>query len=65
MLQDSFYKGVQRKTEAIVEGHLEEAHHLGHMDHVGSKNIGRPDLDTKRGPIMPRESGPMIRATVG
>ena len=27
-----------------------------YMDHVGVQNVGRPDLDTKRGPITPRES---------
>ena len=56
MLQNSFYEGVQREMEAVVEGHLEETHHLGPLDHVGSQNVGRPDLDTKRGPITPRES---------
>ena len=56
MLQNSFYEGVQRETEAIVEGHLKEEHHLGHLDHVRSQNVGRLDLDTKRGPIPPRES---------
>ena len=61
MLPDSFYKGVQRETKAIIEGHLEETHHLGHLDHLGSQNIGRPDLDTKRGPITPRKSCPIQR----
>ena len=61
MLKDSFYKVVQRETEAIVEGHLEETHHLGHLDHVGSQNIGGPNLDTQRGPITPRESFPIQR----
>ena len=56
MLQNSFYEGVQRETKAVVEGHLEETYHLGHLDHVGSQNVGRPDLDTKRGPITPCES---------
>ena len=61
MLQDSFYKGVQRETEAVIEGHLEEAHHLGHFDHVGSQNVGRLDLDTKRGLLTSRESCPIQR----
>ena len=59
MLQDSFYKGMQMETEAVIEGHLKETHHLGHLDHVGSQNVERPDLDTKRGPITPRESCPI------
>ena len=56
MLQRSFYEGVQRETKAVFEGHLEETHHLGNLDHVRSQNVGRSDLDTKRGPITPRES---------
>ena len=56
MLQNSFYEGVQRETEVVVKGHFKETHHLGLLDHVGSQNIRRPDLDTKRGPITPRES---------
>ena len=56
MLQNSFYEGVQRETEVVVKGHLKETHHLGHLDHVGSQNVGRPNLDTEGGPITPHES---------
>ena len=47
---------MQREAKAIVQGHLEETYHLGHLDHVGGQNVERPDLDTKRGPITPCES---------
>ena len=51
MLQNHFYKGMQREAEAILECHLKKAHHLGHLDDVGGKHVRAPNLDPERGPI--------------
>ena len=51
MLQNPFYEGMQRKEEAILEGHLKKAHHLGHLDNIGGQHVGTPNMNAKRGPI--------------
>ena len=56
MLQDPFYKGMQRKTEAILEGHLEKAHHLGHLNNIGGQYIRGPNLNAKWGPVSRPDS---------
>ena len=51
MLQNPFYKRVQGKAEAVLEGHLKKAHHLRHINNVGGQHVRAPNLDPKRGPI--------------
>ena len=55
MMQNPFYKGMQREAEAILECHLKKAHHLGHLDDVGGQHVRAPNLDPKRGPIPGRK----------
>ena len=55
MLQNPFYKGMQREAEAIFESHLKKAHHLGHLDNVGGKHVRAPNLDPEQGPILGRK----------
>ena len=45
--------------EAILEGHLEGAHYLGHLNNVGGQYVKRPNLDAKRGPISSCEDFPI------
>ena len=59
MLQNPFYKGVQREAKTVIEGHFKEAYHLRYWNHVRGQNVGGPDLDTKRRPITPSKSGPI------
>ena len=55
MLQNPFYKGMQREAEAILERHLKKAHHLRELDDVGGQHVGVPNLDPKQGPILGRK----------
>ena len=51
MLQDAFDKGMLREKEAILEGRLEEANHLRHLNDVKSKKIRAPNPNTEGGPV--------------
>ena len=51
MLQDTFNKGMQREAEAILEGRLEEANHLRHLNNVGSEKVRAPNLNTEGRPV--------------
>ena len=51
MLQDAFDKGMQREAEAILEGRLEEANHLRHLNDVGSEKFKAPNPNTKGRPV--------------
>ena len=51
MLQDAFDKGMQREAEAILDGYLEEANHLWHLNDVGSEKVRAPNLNTKGRPV--------------
>ena len=55
MLQNPFYERAQREVEAILECHLKNAHHLGHLDDVGGQHVRAPNPDPKRGPILGRK----------
>ena len=59
MVQNPFYKGVQREAKTVIEGHFKEAYHLRYWNHVRGQNVGGLDPDTKRRPITPRKSGPI------
>ena len=51
MLQDAFDKGMQREAEAILEGRLEEANHLQHLNDVRSEKVRAPNLNTEVRPV--------------
>ena len=51
ILQNPFYKKMQREAKAILERHLKKTHHLGHLDDVDGQHVKAPNLDPKRGPI--------------
>ena len=57
MLQNAFDKRMQREAKTILEGHLEEANHLRHVNDVGGEKVKAPNPDTEgrsvaRGEIM-------------
>ena len=56
MLQDAFDKGMQREAEAILEGRLEEANHLRHLNDVRSEKIRTPNPNTEGGTRSERRS---------
>ena len=58
MLQNPFYKGVQREAKTVIEGHFKEAYHLRYWNHVRGQNVRGPDSDTKRRPITPSKVAP-------
>ena len=67
MLQDAFDKGIQREAEAILEGRLEEANHLRHLNDVGSEKVRAPNPNTEgrlvaRGEIMSKRGLDPTRA---
>ena len=67
MLQDAFDKGMQREVEAILEGRLEEANHLRHLNDVGSEKVMAPNPNTEgrpevRGEIMSKRGLDPTRA---
>ena len=67
MLQDAFDKGMQKEAEAILEGRLEEANHLRHLNDGGNKKIKAPNSNTEgrpvaRGEIMSKRWLDLIRA---
>ena len=55
MLQDAFDKGMQRETEDIHEGHLEETNHLRHLNDVGSEKVRAPNLNIEVRPVARSE----------
>ena len=59
MLQNPFYKGVQREAKTVIEGHFKEAYHLRYWNHIRGQNVEGPDPDTKRRLITPSKSGPI------
>ena len=46
---------MQRKAEAVLEGHLKEANHLRHLDDVRSEKIGAPNMNTRGGLVASGE----------
>ena len=58
MLYDAFDKGMQRKTEVVLEDRLKEENHLRHLDDVRSEKIGTPNMNTKGGPVASNEGLP-------
>ena len=55
MLQDAFDKGMQREAEVVLEGRLEEANHLRHLDDVRSEKIREPNPNIEGGPVARSE----------
>ena len=62
MLQNPFYKGVQREAKTVIEGHFKEAYHLRNVNHIGGQNVRGPDSDTKRRSVTPGKSGPIYES---
>ena len=51
MLQDAFDKRMQREAEAILEGFLEEANDLWHLNDIGSEKVRALNPNTEGRPV--------------
>ena len=58
MIQNPFYKGVQREVEVVLESRLKKENLLRHLNNVGGKHVGAPNMDAKRGPVPNSEGLP-------
>ena len=58
MLQDLFYKGVQREVEVVLESRLKIENHLRHLNDIRGKHVGAPNTNAERGLIQDNEGLP-------